>query len=100
VREDHEVSETRSHVVASSEHKEEEWSRVWESDDGDEDNGDKDEVTTFDSVCCSSLSGFLLEERKNDFIVPNLSRFVFRDCLSVARKEKKSDFKLKFMDNR
>ncbi len=54
MREDHEVSETRSHVVASSEHKEEEWSRVWESDDGDEDNGDKDEVTTFDSVCCSS----------------------------------------------
>ncbi len=100
VREDHEVSETRPLVVASPENKEEEWSRFWGSDDGNEDNGDKDEVKTFDSVCRSLLRGFLLEERKNDFIVPNLSRFVFRDCLSVARKEKKSDFKLKFMDNR
>jgi hypothetical protein len=89
VREDPEVSETRPRVVASTEHKEEEWSRFWESDDGDEDNGDKDEVTTLDSVCCSSLRGFLLKESKKDFIVLNLSRFVFRDCLSAARKEKR-----------
>ncbi len=58
------MSETRPHVIASPEHKEEEWSRFWDSDDGDEGNGDKDEVTTSHSVCCSSLRGFLLEERK------------------------------------
>ncbi len=52
VREDDEMSETRPHVVASPEYKEEEWSRIWDSDDGDEDDRDKDEVTTFDSVCC------------------------------------------------
>ncbi len=64
VREDDEMSETRPHVVALPEHKEEEWSRIWDSDDDEEDDGDKDEVTTFDSVCCWSLRGFLLEERK------------------------------------
>ncbi len=52
VREDGEMSETRPHVVASREHKEEEWTRILDSDDVDEDNGDKDEVATFDSVCC------------------------------------------------
>ncbi len=52
MREDDEMSETRPHVVASPKYKEEEWSRIWDSDDGDEDDGHKDEVTTFDSVCC------------------------------------------------
>ncbi len=51
MREDDEMSETRPHVFASPEYKEEEWSRIWDSDDGDEDDDDKDEVTMFDSVC-------------------------------------------------
>ncbi len=40
VREDDEMSETRPHVFASPEYKEEEWSRIWDSDDGDEDDDD------------------------------------------------------------
>ncbi len=72
-REHDEVSEARSDVFWSPENEEEGMFWRWDSDD------DKvDEIAIFDSICCSSLRGFLLDGRKKRLYSPKFVRMHFK----------------------
>jgi hypothetical protein len=49
-----------------------------------------DGTKTFDSICCSSLRGFLLDERKKDSKVPRLSGCISRDYNLTTRNKSDS----------